>query len=102
MAQEITNLDEVLDNNKIVVVDFWAEWCGPCRTLAPIIDNVAASYDGQAMIGKINVDENHDAAMKYGVRNIPTVIFFKEGKLAGKIVGLHPQAEYAAKIDALL
>jgi len=104
MAHEITDstLDEVLANNRIVVIDFWAEWCGPCRMVAPIIEELAETYKGKAFIGSINVDENPDSPSKFMIRNIPTILYFKDGKLVDKVVGALPQKTFQAKLDALL
>lgn len=104
MAHEITDstLDEVLANNCIVVIDFWAEWCGPCRMVAPIIEELAETYKGKAFIGSINVDENPDSPSKFMIRNIPTILYFKDGKLVDKVVGALPQKTFQAKLDALL
>lgn len=104
MAHEITDstLDEVLANNRIVVIDFWAEWCGPCRMVAPIIAELAKAYEGKAFVGSINVDENPDSPSKFMIRNIPTILYFKDGKLADKVVGALPKQTFQAKLDALL
>ncbi len=104
MAHEITDstLDEVLANNRIVVIDFWAEWCGPCRMVAPIIAELAVAYEGKAFVGSINVDENPDSPSKFMIRNIPTILYFKDGKLADKVVGALPKQTFQAKLDALL
>ncbi len=104
MAHEITDstLDEVLANNRIVVIDFWAEWCGPCRMVAPIIAELATAYEGKAFVGSINVDENPDSPSKFMIRNIPTILYFKDGKLADKVVGALPKQTFQAKLDALL
>uniref|UniRef100_A0A3Q2YUA3 Thioredoxin n=1 Tax=Hippocampus comes TaxID=109280 RepID=A0A3Q2YUA3_HIPCM len=90
MALEITDatFDEVvLKNDKPVVVDFWAAWCGPCRMVGPIIDEVSQEYDGKAVVGKVDVDANQQFAAKYGVRNIPTVLVFKDGEIVNRQVG---------------
>jgi len=102
MAIEVTdaNIKEVLTQNEITVVDFWAPWCGPCRMLGPIIEELAASNEG-ITIGKVNVDENSASAVEYGVRGIPTVIFFKNGEVVDKIVGVKSKADLQAKIDSL-
>ena len=82
MAKQITdaNLQEVLDNEELVVIDFWAEWCGPCRMISPIVDELAEEYAGRVLIGKVNVDENDEVVEKYGIRNIPTILFIKKGE----------------------
>ena len=104
MALNITvsNYQELLAEGKPVVMDFWAPWCGPCKMVGPIIDELATEYEGKVIIGKCDVDENGDVAGEYGIRNIPTVLFFKDGKLVDKQVGSAPKSTYAAKIEALL
>ena len=104
MALEITdsNFQEILAEGKPVVVDFWAPWCGPCKMVAPIIEELAAEFEGQVIIGKCDVDENGDMAAEYGIRNIPTVLFFKNGELVDKQVGSAPKSAYVAKIEAIL
>ncbi|MBP5982201.1 MAG: thioredoxin [Fluviicola sp.] len=105
MAIEITdaNFEEiVLKSEKPVLVDFWAEWCGPCRLLGPIVEEMATEYEGRAIIGKVNVDENPGVSAKFGIRNIPTVIFVKGGEIADKSVGAVPKTQLASKLDAIL
>lgn len=104
MALKITkeNIDEILNSNLPVVIDFWAEWCGPCRMVGPIIDELATEYEGRVVIGKCDVDENDTIAAKYSVRNIPTIIFIKNGEVVDKQIGAASKADFAAKIDALL
>ena len=89
MAQKITdaNYKELLAQDKLVVVDFWAEWCGPCRSIAPAVDELAAEFEGKAIIGKYNVDDDNALSSEMGIRNIPTLLFFKGGKLVDKQVG---------------
>ena len=104
MALEITdsNFQEILAEGKPVVMDFWAPWCGPCKIVGPIIDELATEYEGKVIIGKCDVDENGDVAAEYGIRNIPTVLFFKNGELVDKQVGSAPKSAYVAKIEAIL
>lgn len=104
MALEITesNYQEILAEGKPVVIDFWAPWCGPCKMVGPVIDELAAEYEGKVIIGKCDVDESGDVAAEYSIRNIPTVLFFKDGKLVDKQVGSAPKSAYVAKIEALL
>jgi|TARA_B110000444_G_scaffold20627_1_gene17119 thioredoxin 1 len=103
MALEITdaNFQEVvLDSDKPVLVDFWAVWCGPCRTISPIVDELHNELEGKAVIGKVNVDENSDTPVKFGVRNIPTLLVFKNGEVVDKIVGAVPKSQILEKIEA--
>lgn len=105
MALEITdaNFEElVIKSDKPVVVDFWAEWCGPCRMLTPIIEKMSGDYDGKAIIGKVNVDHNPEVSAKFGVRNIPTVLFIKNGEVADKSVGAVPEKALVDKLDKLI
>ena len=105
MALEITdaNFDElVLKSDKPVMVDFWAEWCGPCRMLGPIIEEVSKDYEGKAVVGKLDVDSNQEFAAKFGVRNIPTVLVFNGGELVKRQVGVSPKNVYSESLDALL
>lgn len=105
MAIEITdaNFEElVMNSDKPVVVDFWAEWCGPCRMIGPIIEEMSGEYDGKAIIGKVNVDNNPGVSAQFGVRNIPTVLFIKGGEVADKSVGAVPKAQLVSKLDALI
>jgi thioredoxin 1 len=93
---------EVLQSQKPVIVDFWAVWCAPCRAVGPIIDELAADYDGTVKVGKVNVDENQVTPSKYGVRGIPTVILFNNGKVVDQIVGAAPKAAFKQIIDKVI
>ncbi len=103
MALELTdaNFDElVMKSDKPVLVDFWAEWCGPCRMVGPIVEELATEYEGKAVIGKVNVDSNQEVAGKFGIRNIPTLLVFKNGEIVDKQVGVAPKNVLAGKLDA--
>ena len=104
MAKEFTdaNFDELLSSNKVVVADFWATWCGPCKAMGPSIDELATEYEGKALIGKVDVEENNDLAEKYAIRSVPTIIFFKDGEMVDKMVGLQSKAVLEARIKELL
>ena len=96
------NFDEEIKNSKLpILVDFWAEWCGPCRSLAPVLDEVATEVGDKASVVKVNVDENGDLAQKYGIRGIPTMIFFKDGEAAKTLVGLQPKEEIKKTLEEL-
>lgn len=105
MAIEVNdaNFEEVvLQSDKPVLVDFWAEWCGPCRMVGPIVEELAVEYEGKALVTKMDVDSNPGIPAKYGIRNIPTILFFKGGEVVDKQVGAVPKTVLAQKIDALL
>jgi thioredoxin 1 len=105
MALEVNdaNFEEVVvKSDKPVLVDFWAEWCGPCRMVAPIVEELSKEYDGKALVVKCDVDNNPGIAAKYGIRNIPTILFFKDGQIADKQVGAVPKSNFVAKLDALV
>ena len=106
MASYITGTDanfedEVLNSDQPVLVDFWATWCGPCRTIAPTIEKLAADYDGRAKVVKLDVDNNPQTAMKYGIRSIPSLLFFKDGRPVDQMVGGVPERVLAEKLDTL-
>ena len=103
MALEFTDAnfeEQVLKSDKPVIVDFWAEWCGPCRMVTPIIEELAGEYEGKAVIGKLNVDHNPNVAQQFQIRNIPTVLFIKNGEVVDKQVGATSKASYAQKLEA--
>jgi len=105
MAVEITdaNFEEVVMKSSVpVVVDFWAEWCGPCRQIGPSIEEMSKEYEGKAVIGKVNVDHNPGVSAQFGIRNIPTVLFVKNGQVADKSVGAVPKQQLADKLNAIL
>lgn len=98
-----TNFDkEVLVSSLPVIVDFWAVWCGPCKVLSPIVEELAKEYEGKIKVGKVNVDENNNLSMKYGIMSIPTLKFFKDGKVAGELIGAAPKSTLEAEIKKLL
>ena len=104
MAKEVTDSnfeDIVLKSDKPVIVDFWAEWCGPCRMVGPIVEEIGKDFDGQAVVTKLDVDSNPGITQKYGIRNIPTILFFKDGEVADKQVGAVPKSTIVSKLDAL-
>lgn len=103
MAKHFTDSSwdqEVLNSDKPVLVDFWAEWCGPCRMIGPLVEELSSEYDGKALVGKLNVDENPGVAQKYGIRSIPTLLVFKGGEVVDKIVGAVPKNMLSQKLDA--
>lgn len=104
MALEITskNIKDVLDTDKLVVIDFWASWCGPCKMIAPIIEELANDYEGEVVIGKVNTEDedNDDLVSDYGIRNLPTILFIKNGNVVDKMVGAAKKSDFAAKIEA--
>ena len=104
MAHEFTDANfktEVLDSDKLTVVDFWAEWCGPCRAIGPVIEELSKEYDGRVNIGKVNVDHNPEVSMNYGITSIPAILFVKGGKVVDKLVGAQPKGNFVKKIEAL-
>lgn len=104
MALEITDatFEQVLNTDKLVIIDFWAEWCGPCRMVGPIVEELAKEYEGKAIIGKVDVDNNDEVTSKFGIRNIPTILFFKNGEVVDKQVGVAQKSALVEKINKLL
>ncbi|MCE5194322.1 MAG: thioredoxin [Nitrospiraceae bacterium] len=94
--------NEVIKNQELVMVDFWAVWCGPCRMIAPVVEELAKEYAGKIKVAKLNTDENPDIASKYKIMGIPTIIFFKNGKMIDQLVGAVPKNQLKSKIDSLL
>lgn len=102
MAHTITDQNfetEVLKSDKLVVIDFWATWCGPCIALAPTIEALSTEYEGKVVVGKLDVDANPDTSVKYGIRNIPTILFIKNGEVVDKITGNAPKGNFVEKIN---
>jgi len=97
-----SNFEEVIKSDKPVLVDFWAEWCGPCRMVGPLVEELAGEYEGKAVIGKLNVDENPGVSAKFGIRSIPTLLVFKGGQIVDKQIGAVPKGVLAQKLDAQL
>ena len=104
MAKQITdaNVANLMAEGKPMIMDFWATWCGPCQMIGPMIDELAEEFDGKIIIGKVNVDENSDLPSQYGVRNIPTILFFKGGELVNKLVGAQSKAKLQEEAQKLL
>ncbi len=98
-----SNFDEtVINSDKPVIVDFWAEWCGPCRMVAPIVEEISNEFEGKVIVAKCDVDSSPGVAAKFGIRNIPTILFFKDGKIADKQVGAVPKGNFVTKLNALI
>ena len=93
---------EVLQSEKPVLVDFWAEWCGPCRMVGPLVKEIGTEYEGRAVVAKVDVDTNPEISAKFGIRNIPTILFFKNGQIVDKQVGAVPKNVIASKLEAIL
>ena len=107
MAKPVEVTDAIFENEVIksdipVIVDFWAVWCGPCKMIAPIMEDFAAEYDGKIKVAKLDVDNNPNVAIKYGIRSIPTVLFFKDGKVVEQIIGAYPKSYFEEKLEKLL
>lgn len=94
------NFDQIVNSDKPVLVDFWAEWCGPCKMIGPVVEELAGDYDGKAVVAKLNVDENPQTTAKFGVRSIPTLLVFKKGQIVDKQVGAVPKSVLAQKLEA--
>jgi thioredoxin 1 len=102
MAQEFTDANfktDVLESDKLTVIDFWAEWCGPCRAIGPVIEELATEYAGKVNIGKVNVDNNPQVSMNYGITSIPAILFVKGGQVVDKLVGAQPKGNFVKKIE---
>jgi thioredoxin len=104
MAMEITdaNIAGLMAEGKPMIIDFWATWCGPCQMVGPMIEELATEFDGRIIIGKVNVDENSDLPSQYGIRNIPTILFFKNGQVVNKLVGVQSKAKLQEEANKLL
>jgi thioredoxin 1 len=102
MALEFTDASfktDVLDSDKLTVVDFWAEWCGPCRAIGPVIEDLSKEYAGKINVGKVNVDHNAEVSVNYGITSIPAILFFKNGQVVDKLVGAQPKSNFVKKIE---
>ena len=104
MAQEYTDAnfkEKVLDSEKLTMIDFWAEWCGPCRAIGPVVEELSKEYEGKVNVGKVNVDQNPQLSINYGITSIPAILFVKDGKVVDKLVGSQPKGNFVKKIEAL-
>lgn len=102
MALEFTDASfktDVLSSDKLTVVDFWAEWCGPCRAIGPVIEDLSKEYNGKINVGKVNVDHNPEVSVNYGITSIPAILFFKDGQVVDKLVGAQPKGNFVKKIE---
>lgn len=105
MAMEFTDTnfqEKVLDSDKLAMVDFWAEWCGPCRAIGPVVEELSKEYEGRVNVGKVDVDKNPELSVQYGITSIPAILFVKGGKVVDKLVGSQPKANFVKKIEAHL
>ena len=105
MAKDVTDSDfqtELLDTDKLTMIDFWAEWCGPCRAIGPVIEELAKEWEGKVNIGKVNVDHNPQLSMNYGITSIPAILFIKNGQVVDKLVGAQPKGNFIRKIESHL
>jgi len=103
MAVEYTDSnfkEKVLDSDKLTMIDFWAEWCGPCRAIGPMVEELSKEYDGKVNVGKVNVDQNPELSVNYGITSIPAILFVKDGKVVDKLVGAQPKSNFVKKIEA--
>ena len=103
MAKEFNDANfqtEVLSSDKLSMIDFWAEWCGPCRAIGPIVEEISKEYDGKVNVGKVNVDHNPQLSINYGITSIPAILFIKDGKVVDKLVGAQPKGNFLKKIEA--
>jgi thioredoxin 1 len=103
MAVEYTDSnfkEKVLDSDKLTMIDFWAEWCGPCRAIGPMVEELSKEYDGKVNVGKVNVDQNPELSVNYGITSIPAILFVKDGKVVDKLVGAQPKSNFVKKLEA--